>query len=335
MKTGTHITPLPHTRGPLNALLTPSLPLRDPDPPTHLHILTPQLLILATDSSAVHLHDLRLPSSTISSIPSATYHPHPSFLSSLTPLPASDTSTSGLPKQFVSTGGTTLAITDIRRGVLVQSSDQEEELSSSVFVSGLKRGGTSKGEKVVVGGSDGVLTLWERGVWDDQDERIILDRGGEGVESLTAIPDNAVERAQGEQKLFAAGLGDGRIKFVRLGPNKVVHEWDLRHDDLEGVVALGFDVGGRMVSGGGETVKVWREAMALPNPWILNGSGKRPLDLDGGDEENDDEDEDGADDDSEDEESSVPPTKRRKRKRGRGKDHTGGQQIFGGFKGLV
>lgn len=71
-------------------------------------------------------------------------------------------------------------MTDLRRGVLVKSEDQEEELLSSVFVGGLPaKPGRSKGEKILVGSGNGVLTLWERGVWDDQDERIVVD-GGRG-----------------------------------------------------------------------------------------------------------------------------------------------------------
>src|SRR5271163_3594771 len=149
---------------------------RQPDPPTLLHALTPSTLLVATDSSALHIYDLRTPS-TLPAHPVQTHHPHDDFVSSIAPLPASESATTGFPKQWISTGGTTLSITDLRRGVLVKSEDQEEELTSSLFVSGLKAGGTSKGEKLLVGGAGGVITLWERGVWDDQDERIIVDRG--------------------------------------------------------------------------------------------------------------------------------------------------------------
>lgn len=248
----------------------------------------------------------------------------------------------------MSTGGTTLAITDLRRGVLVRSEDQEEELTSSVFVDGLKKGGTSKGEKVVVGDSGGVLTLWERGVWDDQDERIVVDRGGEGIETLVAVPESANTRhPQGQQKLLAAGLGDGRIRFIRLGVNKVVHAWDTRHDEMEGVVGLAFDVAGRMVSGGGQTVKVWREAMTpiVPNaaPMALvngmTGGTKRDMNaIDAAADDDSDAENDIAagiaEQDSEDElrqqdstSSSSSSSKRRKRKRGRGKDRSGGKQM--------
>ncbi|TVY52774.1 WD repeat-containing protein jip5, partial [Lachnellula suecica] len=150
------------------------------DPPTLLHALSPQTLLLTTDSAALHIYDLRTPSGFGKGKPSQTHRPHEDYISSLTPLPPTKESTSGFSKQWVTTGGTTLAITDLRRGVMVKSEDQEEELLCSVFVGGLpSKPGRSKGEKVLVGSSSGVLTLWERGVWDDQDERIIVD-GGRG-----------------------------------------------------------------------------------------------------------------------------------------------------------
>ena len=65
-------------------------------------------------------------------------------------------------------------------------------------------------------------------------------------------------------RVVATGLGNGLIRFVKLGvgANKVVGE--VSHDEMrvEGVAALGFDAEGRMISGGGQIVKLWREKMA-------------------------------------------------------------------------
>ncbi|PBP27561.1 hypothetical protein BUE80_DR001477 [Diplocarpon rosae] len=244
----------------VSKILLPSDPSGKLDSPSLLHALSPQTLLLATDSAALHLYDLRAPS-TLRSPPSQTHRPHDDYISSLTPLPPTATSTSGLSKQWVTTGGTTLAVTDLRRGVVVKSEDQEDELLCSVFVAGLpSRPGRSSGEKVLVGSSTGVLTLWERGVWDDQDERIIVDGGRGGGESLDAIvlmPDDVGDGG----KNVVVGVGDGTIRIVKLGKNKVMGE--LRHDEVEGVVGLGFDVGGRMISGGGSIIKVWQEKMNL------------------------------------------------------------------------
>lgn len=300
--------------------LYPSSLASQVDAPTVIHALSPQTLILATDSSAVHLYDLRVAYSPVSARPEQTHYPHDDYVSSLTPIPPSETSTSGFSKQWVTTGGTTLAVTDLRKGVLARSEDQEEELISSVYIGGLPSSSTSVGEKIIVGGSSGVLTLWEKGVWDDQDERIYVDRnvgGGEALESLTLVPDEL-----GKGKMIAVGQADGRIAFVKIGQNKVVSR--VSHDEMEGVIGLGFDVEGRMVSGGGQVVKVWHEADGDAN----GGLGKHMMDSDSGDDVSSD---DSSEDDEEEEKESGK--RRKKRKRSKGKDRSGGQHIMA-FKDL-
>lgn len=296
---------------------------RSIDAPTVIHALSPQTLLLATDSSALHLYDLRVPYSPHSARPEQSHHPHDDYISSLTPLPPSDTSTSGFSKQWVTTGGTTLAVTDLRRGILVRSENQEEELISSTYMGGLPSSGTSRGEKVIVGGSSGVVTLWEKGAWDDQDERIYVQRrgpeGGESVETLTTVPDSL-----GHGKLVAAGLSNGMIKFVRIGPNKVVSQvvHEEGEGEGEGVVAVGFDVEGRMVSGGGQVVKVWHECEPSDNdPNKSMKYGKRPPAAS-----------DDGEDDSEGNMDGQEQENRRKRKRAKGKDRQGGQHVA--FYGL-
>lgn len=283
------------------------------DAPTILHALSPQTLLVATDSSALHLYDLRIPYSPVSARPEQSHHPHDDYVSSLTPLPPSDTSTSGFSKQWVTTGGTTLAVTDVRRGVMMRSEDQEEELISSAYIGGLPSSGTSRGEKVVVGGSSGVLTLWEKGAWDDQDERIYVDRGpdgGETLETLTVVPDDL-----GKGKMIAVGVGNGLVKFVRIGPNKVVSS--VMHDETEGVVGLGFDVEGRMVSGGGQVVKVWHEGVDNDND--VHSGDKHMMDSDDSDSDKD------SDSDAE---TKQGDKSRRKRKKAKGKDRSGGQDTI-------
>ncbi|KAK1145399.1 WD repeat-containing protein jip5 [Aspergillus melleus] len=273
------------------------------DAPTIVHALSNQTLLLATDSSALHLYDLRIPYSKVSARPQQSHHPHDDYVSSLTPLPASDTSTSGYSKQWVSTGGTTLAVTDLRRGVMVRSEDQGEELTSSAYMGGLPSSGTSRGEKVIVGGSSGVLTLWEKGAWDDQDERIYVQRagdGGEALETLTVIPEEL-----GKGKMVAVGMGSGKVKFVRIGANKVVSE--VMHDETEGVVGLDFDVEGRMVTGGGQIVKVWHEAAGSVNGAL---HGKHMM----GDSDDSDDD-DGVDSDDSEQESRADQSRRKQRKK--------------------
>ena len=211
----------------------------------------------------------------------------------------------------------------------MKSEDQEEELLSSAFVGGLAtKPRRSKGDKVVVGAGNGVLTLWERSVWDDQDERIIVDRGGAGsgggesLDVLAVVPDGI-----GTGKLVAVGMGDGKIRFVMMGVNKVVAE--VRHDEVEGVVGLGFEVGGRMISGGGSVIKVWQEKVVEEDTEEDVGITKRSTESDSDDNNGGDLEENS--DSSEEEE--VERKRRKKRKRNKGKDRAGNPHIMA-FKGM-
>jgi hypothetical protein len=215
---------------------------------------------------------------------------------------------------------------------LVKSEDQEEELLCSVFVGGLpSKPGRSKGEKVLVGSSNGVLTLWERGVWDDQDERIIVDGGrggGDSLDSLVVMPEGVGDGG----KNVVVGLGDGTIRIVQLGQNKVVGE-PLRHDEVEAVVGLGFDVGGRLISGGGSIVKVWEEKLNLDEDEEEESdeeeTAAQKRALEGSDSDDSD---GGADADSSDDEEGGRKRRKKRRKAKKGKDVGNGILKFKGLE---
>lgn len=290
------------------------------DAPTVLHALSPQALLLGTDSGKLFLHDLRDRSKEMVGKASQTWTPHEGeHVNDLCPLPVGENSTSGFPKQWVSVGGTTVAVTDVRKGVVQTSEDQDVELTSCLMVQGLKRGGTSVGEKLLVGQADGVVSLWERGVWGDLDERMIIDKTGDEVESLCEVPQGFGKgKLKMNEKLVVAGLEGGRIRFARVGRNGVLDEWDIVHDEMEGVTGLGFDIGGRLVSGGGQTVKIWTERQGEPGGG-RSSTAKRQLDSDDSDDE--------IEDDSEMSDQEKSTSKRRKRKRNKGKDKSGGKAL--------
>ncbi|SMR52564.1 unnamed protein product [Zymoseptoria tritici ST99CH_1A5] len=308
------------------------------DGPTVIHALSPQTFLLTTDSGALHIYDLRDPAPSLpldtsktaflSSKPSQTFHPHTDYISSLSPIPPSAASTSGFSKQWLTTGSTTLALTDLRRGVLAKSEDQEEILLSSLYITGLptKKSSGSSGEKAIVGGGDGVITLWEKGQWDDQDERIVVSREKETLDCLAHVPDGI----GGLGRKVAVGLGDGKVRVVRLGQNRVVAE--VVHDEVEGVGELGFDVGGRMITGGGMTVKVWTEHIAGADWQEADEeeeeegvASKRAASDDGEDDADEQEEADSSD------EEEKPKKKKRKRGKGKGPAAAGSGFDFSGL----
>lgn len=204
-----------------------------------------------------------------------------------------------------------MAVTDLRRGILVKSEDQGEELLSSAIVNG----------KLVVGGEKGGLRFWEVGVWDDNEETLTVGKGA-SADVLAAVPEGV-----GKEQMLAVGMDDGFVRFVGMGGKRPKVVGEVSHDEVEGVLGLGFETGGRMCSGGGSIVKVWEESLGEANgeDEQVAVNGKRMQEH--GSEEDDSE----ADGDESEEEEK--PRKRKKRKRNKGKDKSGGQHVMA-FKGM-
>jgi len=230
-------------------------------------------------------------------------------------------------------------------------------------------GGLGSGEKIIVGAAGGVVTVWERGEWGDHAGRVkvagdssvepAIPSGTRGfgaeahdddctVDVLQVVPEwvGGLEgRARGG-RLAVAGLGHGGMRVMRLrgGGGEVVG--GMRHDEggVEGVITLGFEREGRLISGGGQVVKVWEVGRGD------EGDYHEEIEIggDGSDEEEEEEGEeddepivvmgspDNSDDNSDDsDDSDNDRQKRKKRKKGGKKGNKGGNHgISGVFRGM-
>lgn len=202
-------------------------------------------------------------------------------------------------------------MTDLRKGVLTHSEDLDEELLSSAVV----------GEKMVVGGERGVVRVWQQGEWDLEDKRAVVDRG-ESLDVICAVPEELGEMA-------AIGMGSGKIRLMDLRRRKARRE--MSHDEVEGVVGLGFDNDGRMISGGGLVVKIWQQS-ELDNHDIDDEANEMLSSCGDVSEANDSDV--FQDENSEEDAEDKGGKKRKKRKRNKGRAVVGPKNGITAFKGL-
>ncbi|KAL8991907.1 MAG: hypothetical protein Q9169_007542 [Polycauliona sp. 2 TL-2023] len=244
------------------------------------------------------------------------HRPHDDYISSLTPLSPSDTSTSGFSRQWFSTGGSTVAVTDVRKGIVFQSEDLGEEMLS----------GTAVGDKLIAGGEKGAIRVWEggvKGLMGGLDKKTTIQRG----ESLDVM-------SQMQEDTIAVGLGDGSVKVVHIGPKRTNVLDSVKHDEIEGVVTLGFEPGGRMISGGGSIIKIWEKESAddIDEEEEEEQEQEDKANHSAGDSDGGAKDAESADSQEDSSEEERKP-KRKKRKRNKGK-HRGENSHIMAFKGL-
>lgn len=258
----------------------------DSDEPSVIYAIDPNHLLVGCDSGALHLYDVR--ADGLSARPSRSTNPHGDAISSINPVPPFEDEyfqkpSSSFPKQFITTGGSTLAVSDLRNDKVVESEDQEDDLLCATYIPGLGMKG-AKENALAVGGSMGVVTLWDRGSWDDQQDRVVISKE-ESVDAVVAVPAEAGYGSPHGKAVFAA-TGDGKVTMFDAGRRQAIEGGELRHDDMEGVVAMGFDCFNRLVTGGGKVIKIWEDLKDLQE--------EGEDDEDSSEDEDEDSDEDGA-----------------------------------------
>ncbi len=174
-----------------------------------------------------------------------------------------------------------------------------------------------------MGGEKGVLRLWEIGVWDDNEETVRIGRDA-SADVLVAVPEGV-----GAEPMAALGMDDGFVRFVGMRGKRARVVGESRHDEVEGVVGLGWMSDGRMISGGGSVVKVWEEGIGCGAESEDDDDGVSGVKRTNGIGSGNDSSEQGEEESGEE----AMPRKRKKRKRGKGKGKNGGQHVSA-FKGL-
>ncbi|KAK9479782.1 WD40-repeat-containing domain protein [Lipomyces japonicus] len=213
--------------------------------------------------------------------------------------------------QLITTGSTTVTRIDIRKGKLLTSEDQEDEILCSTicypsyFEYNPSTGvGVNPDKRVpviaVMGMATGVLTFWEKNNWEDQQSRAKLS--DESIDCVAEYP--------GEKVI--AGGADGYVRLLDARSRKRLRI--LEHGGEDGVQSVSADAFGRIISTGGEVVKIWNEHDDEEK------KGKEKFsDSDSDDDGEDDSDSD--DSDSSDDGKKKKKKKQKKRKR-KGKTFT-------------
>ncbi|KAK9368393.1 WD40-repeat-containing domain protein [Lipomyces kononenkoae] len=213
---------------------------------------------------------------------------------------------------LITTGSTTVTRIDIRKGKLSTSEDQEDEILCSCisyppnFEYNPSEGRDSKAavpEKrvnvtAVMGMATGVLTFWMKDNWEDQQTRAIMSN--ESIDCMAEYPD---------QRIIAGGA-DGLVRLIDVRGRKVIKEYD--HGGEDGVVAVAADSWGRVISAGGEVVRVWSVDDELDELKRLSDSDDNGTESDKSENESDDSDDNGK--------KSKKRKKAKKRRRGKTKN---------------
>ena len=160
---------------------------------------------------------------------------------------------------YLTLGSTTLSHIDIRKGVITQSDDQEDELLSMAYTSDSMTG--NKNDTVLVGHGEGIVTIWKnsKNKFQDQLSRIKVNKG---VSIDCIIPTMSFDNEDMRDSVWC-GDSDGMIHRVNYKKGKVVERRE--HGEgkfMDEVGGLDLDYEYRLISGGMERLVVWGEGQS-------------------------------------------------------------------------
>ncbi|KAK9467506.1 WD40-repeat-containing domain protein [Lipomyces arxii] len=265
--------------------------------------ITKNNILVGTESGSLQVFDPRIATAV-----SKFENLHDDYVTSVTHLAQYQNT-----NQFITTGSTTVTRVDIRKGKLSTSEDQEDEILSSCIsypayfeYDNTRHGGISPNKRVpvtaVMGMSTGVLTFWTKSNWEDQQSRAILS--DESLDCVMEYPD---------ERVVVAGA-DGFVRLVDVRKRKTALE--LNHGGEDGVVDLAVDASGRIISGGGTTVKIW----TVDGTSNIEEVVVDDMDTDNRDSSASDAGSDDSDDSDDEDKKKKKKRKIKKRKRGKAKN---------------
>jgi len=161
--------------------------------PTVLRMISNDFIAVGVESGEIQFLDARAGIGIVSSVTA-----HRDYISSLSLLPGKSR------PQVISTGESTMSISDMRKGLIDESEDQQDELLSSTFFEGRK-------PRVLTGGSTGFLTLFEMGHW------------GYGISQVNVGKDSVDSLIPVENMLLVSG-GDG-LRLVDVDAGITRNTW--------------------------------------------------------------------------------------------------------------
>lgn len=151
---------------------------------------------------------------------------------------------SSLVYHYISVGSTTLAKIDLRKGVLFQSENQEDEVVSVCFPD------PNSNLSALCGMGSGVVTQWRelKNEYNDQISRIKVSKDN-SIDCIMSTMDDD------EPNTCWAGCSDGHLYKID-GKSCSVVEHRI-HDDVDEVTNLDIDCCYRLVSAGMSSLKIW------------------------------------------------------------------------------